>query len=178
MSIDKLQEKIRKTKNPIAVDFDMLQEHIPAQVWDTTGSFLPAYQQYVQKLLTELKGTVPAVRFHFGILSVLGAEGVSALAKLTQSAKAQGYYVLLDGVEALSAQGAKRLADVFLTSSPVHFDGLIVTAYIGSDAIAPYAAMLKEAGKEVDNSMLLYQYREEKEESSRASLKDQSILQQ
>ena len=32
---------------------------------------------------------------------------------------------------------------------------------------------LKEAGKEVDNSMLLYQYREEEEESSRASLKDQ-----
>ena len=31
---------------------------------------------------------------------------------------------------------------------------------------------LKEAGEEVDDSMLLYQYREEKE-SSRASLKDQ-----
>lgn len=147
MSIGKLQEKIRKTKNPIAVDFDMQQEHIPVQLLESIEGFLPAYQEYVQRLLETLKGTVPAVRFHFGMLAALGAEGLRVLSKLAQAAKTQGYYVFLDGVEALSAQSAKRMADVFLTSSPVYFDGLIITAYIGSDAIAPYAAQLKEAGK-------------------------------
>lgn len=150
MSIDKLQEKIRKLKNPLAVDFSVLPQHIPPDILETGGSFPGAYKQFCKELLEGLKNTVPAVRFDFNAFALLGSEGLAILEDLLSCAKACGYYVLLDGVEALSAQSAARAAQLLLAQDcRWYFDGMIVTAYIGSDGIRPYAEKLKNSGKDL-----------------------------
>ena len=150
MAIDRLQEKIRKCKNPLAVDFGMLPEHIPAPIGENSEGFLQAYRQYVSELLTGLKGIVPAVRFDMGALALYGAAGMETLEQLLAQAKTQGYYVFLEGAEALSAQSAQRAAAILFSADSLwQFDGLILAAYIGSDSITPYVSMMKETDKDL-----------------------------
>lgn len=150
MSIDRLQEMIRKTKCPLAVDFSLLPEHIPMHILDASDGFVSAYKQYVSQLLIALKDTVLAVRFDFGALAIYGTEGVGALQELLDLAKKQGYYVFLEGIESLSQQSARRAAEVlFSPENMFHFDGLITVAYIGSDAIVPYVEKLKMTDKDL-----------------------------
>lgn len=148
MSIDKLQEKIRKMKCPLAVDFGILPSHMPQFLLDEEVDFVSAYKRFCMELLTGLKDTVPAVRFDFGAFALLGTAGLNALESILKHAKSNGYYVLLDGVEALSAQSAERAASIlFSDECPWCFDGLIIPGYIGSDGIRPYVDRLKQQNK-------------------------------
>ncbi len=148
MSVDKLQEKIRKMKNPLAVDFGILPSHIPPHILQAEPDFTGAYKRFCMELLEGLKDTVPAVRFDFGAFALLGAKGLSTLEDVLRFAKTCGFYVLLEGVEALSRQSAERAAEIlFSDSCPWYFDGLIIPAYIGSDGIRPYTNNLKETNK-------------------------------
>ena len=147
MSIDKLQEKIRKTKNPSVVDFGILPAHIPPHLLEEEGNFVAAYRRFCRELLLGLKDTVPAVRFSLGAFSLLGALGVDQLTDILHYAKELGYYVLLDGPEALSQQAAASAAEALLTTDAFSCDGVIVSAYIGSDAVRPYVKLLKQSGK-------------------------------
>lgn len=148
MSVDRLQEKIRKLKNPLVVDFSVLLAQIPPQVLDRQESFAGGYKIFCMRLLEGLKSTVPAVRFDFGAFALLGGEGLTVLEEVLLYAKSQGFYVLLEGVEALSGQSAERAADLlFSDTCKWYFDGLITAAYIGSDGIRPYCSKLQESGK-------------------------------
>ena len=73
MSVDVLQEKIRKTKNPTVVELGMCLSQLPPQFTsDATG-----YCAFCKELLAGLKGSVPAVRVSFGWNSDLkDAEGL------------------------------------------------------------------------------------------------------
>ena len=147
MSIDKLQEKIRKTKNPSVIDFGVLPVHIPPHLLEEEGNFVAAYRRFCRELLLGLKDTVPAVRFSLGAFSLLGALGVDQLTDILHYAKELGYYVLLDGPEALSQQAAASAAEALLITDAFSCDGVIVSAYIGSDAVRPYVKLLKQSGK-------------------------------
>ena len=65
-------------------------------------------------------------------------------------AKELDYYVLLEGMEALSSQDAESFAKILMDrENPLCFDGLILSAYIGSDALKPYLSLLKDSGKDL-----------------------------
>ncbi len=149
MSIDKLQEKIRKFKNPLALDLDVLPEHIPSQIMEDAGSFLPAYSRFCRELMIGLKDTIPAVRFHLNTFALLGGEGLCVLTELLTFAKECGYYTILDGAESTSAQNAERSAALLFDCDLWHFDGLILSAYIGSDMLRPYVERCKESGRDL-----------------------------
>ncbi len=143
MAIHRLQEKIRKLKNPTVVNFSVLSEHIPPHILEAAGSFALAYKQFCKELLEGLKDIVPAVRFDFNSFAMLGGEGLDALEEVLNFAGSRGYYVLLDGVQTLSSQDARRAAQVFLGENcRWRFDGLVVSSYIGSDGLLPYTAAL------------------------------------
>ena len=134
MSVDLLQDKIRKLKNPSVVEFQVSSEHIPPHILQEEGDFVKAYERFCVELLLGMKDVVPAVRFSFNRFALLGADGLSLLEKVLKYAKEQGYYVLLDVPEALSYQQAELGAQAFLAEdSRWEFDGLILSAYIGSD---------------------------------------------
>ena len=147
MSVDKLQDKIRKTKNPSVIDFTVLPTQIPPYLLESEGAFLPAYVRFCRELMTGLQGSVPAVRFSFGYFALHGPEGLVSLAQVLQFAENMGYYIFLDVMEMLSGQSAAYAADILLNSSELKYDALIVTAYIGSDGLRPYAEKLKDLDK-------------------------------
>lgn len=150
MAIDKLQEKIRKMKNPSMVDFSFDLAAIPPHILQQEGSAIRAYERICTELMEALKGIIPAVRFSLGRFSLLGAEGLQLLAQLTAYAKERDFYVLLDVPESLSRQGAEvSAAALFDDAYTYSFDGLVLSAYVGSDALKPYVQRLKASGKDI-----------------------------
>lgn len=142
MSIDVLHEKIRKLKNPSMVDFGIQPECIPAHILEEEGSYLGAYTRFCQELMEGLKGIVPAVRFSFGDFALL--DGLKALSQLMQMAHELGYYVLLDSPEILSPWSADRVAETIFGGEQYPCDGLVISPYIGSDAIKPFVPYCKK----------------------------------
>ncbi len=139
--MDLLQEKIRKTKSPLIVDLGVENPQIPAHL---EGD----YVRFCRELLDGLKGQVAGVRFNFDQFAVM-AGGREALISLLAEAREKGYYVLLDGPAVLSPWAADRTAESFLgAGSPLACDGLILSPYIGSDAMKPFLPYAK-AGKNV-----------------------------
>lgn len=141
MSVDRLQDRIRKRKNPSVVQFSMLPEIIPPAFLEQEVALPGAWERYCKALLDALKEHVPAVRFSMNQAAAYGPEGMIALKEVTRYASKAGFYVLLDAPAALSADDAKLSAQN-LCAGDWTFDGLVVTAYIGSDAIRPYADAL------------------------------------
>lgn len=149
MSIDVLQEKIRKLKNPVVVDMSILPEQIPAHIREGVDA-VSAYVRFCTELMEGLKGSVGAVRYSFSQLALMGSNGLTALSELLNLARNMGYYVFLDAAEVLTPWGADRAASAFFgEESQYSCDGLIVSPYIGSDAIKPFVPYCKDAGKDL-----------------------------
>jgi len=150
MSIDKLQEKIRKLKNPSMVDFSVEMERIPPHILAQECNEILAYDRFCRELLDGLKGIVPAVRFSVGYFSLLGPDGLFLMSRMTEYAKKLDYYVLVDAPESLSKQGADAAVKSFFSAKcPWQFDGLTVSAYAGSDVLKPYVQATKSANKDL-----------------------------
>lgn len=150
MAIERLQEKIRKLKNPCVVDFNAEKEHIPAHILTQERNFVHAYGRFCTELLEGLAGKVPGVRFSFGSFAVLGTEGLTLLARLLDLAKRLGFYVLLDMPEALSALSAGHMAlHVKEEGSPWSCDGILTSAYIGTDAIKAYLSAMNDSDRDL-----------------------------
>lgn len=148
MAIDMLHEKIRKLKNPSMVDFGIKPDCVPPHILEEEGAFLPAYVRFCRELMEGLKGLVPAVRFSFGDFALLGPEGLEKLSALLKEAAALGYYVLLDSPEILSPWGADRAAETVFGGEDYPCDGIMISPYIGSDAVKPFVPYCKE-GKDL-----------------------------
>lgn len=149
MAIDSLHEKIRKLKNPSMVDFGVKKDCVPAHLIEQEGSFAKAYLRFCRELMEGLKGIVPAVRFSFGDFALLGDSGLSMLSQLLQEAGEMGYYVLLDAPEILSPWGADRAAEAIFGGEAYPCDGLVISPYIGSDAIKPFVPYCKDIQKDL-----------------------------
>jgi orotidine-5'-phosphate decarboxylase len=122
----------------------LCMEDIPAQYAEEGSA--AAFVRYSRELLTGLKDIVPAVRISFASFALLGAEGFSAMTEIMQFAKKQGYYVVLDAPELLSAKTAALTAQAF---SQWPCDGLIISGYAGSDVIKPFLNVCKEQKKDI-----------------------------
>ncbi len=150
MSVDRLQERIRKFKNPAVIDFGAYMEHIPVHLMDEEGDFLRAYGRFCIELMEGISAVIPAVRFSFNAFSVHGADGLCMLSKLLDRASKLGYYVILDVPEALNAQQAKNNAEIFFSDvCQWKTDSFVICSYIGTDGFKPYAAYLKDSKKSI-----------------------------
>lgn len=147
MSIDRLQNQIRKMKNPSMVAFFSDKSQIPPAILEQESTALNAYCAYAKGLLKTLKDTVPAVRFGFGAFALCGAEGMKMLQELLAFSKEMGYYVLLDLPEMTTPREALLAAETVFDAWT--FDGLTVSAYIGSDALKPFLACMNNNDKDL-----------------------------
>ena len=148
MSIDILHEKIRKTKNPLIMDLSIRPELLPAHLMEQEGSFEKAYPRFCSELMDGLAGLIPGVRFSFDTFALLGEDGLFTLRKLLTKAGELGYYVLLDGPQVLSPWAADRAADL-LKNETYPCDGLLISPYIGSDAMKPFAEVCGKGDKDL-----------------------------
>lgn len=150
MSIDVLQDKIRKTKNPSIVDLTLIGAEIPAHLLAEEGTVAKGYARFCKELLEKLKGTVPAVRVGFTAFAVLGPDGISELMAILKSAKNMGYYVLLEAPYVLSPMMATGVAQSTFGDDAIYpCDGLIMTAYPGSDVIKPFLPYVHNGKKDL-----------------------------
>ncbi|MDO5400406.1 MAG: hypothetical protein Q4F17_05410 [Eubacteriales bacterium] len=148
MSVDVLQEKIRKMKNPSVLELGLAVSDLPPHILAECASEAAAYSRFCRELLEGLKGKVPAVRVSFSAFALLGSQGIEALSDTLKAAAALGYYVVLEAPEILSTGAARRTAQaIFGETSHFPCDGLLVTGYLGSDiwkAFVPYCDMGKD----------------------------------
>ena len=146
MSVDVLQEKIRKLKNPSMVELLLPLSDLPPQFSaDARG-----YGDFCRELMTALKGTVPAVRFSFAAFALLGGDGMAELSETLKAARAMGFYVLLDGPDTACPTAARMTAEgIFGEGSAFACDGLVISGYAGSDSIKPFLEAGKSGKKDV-----------------------------
>ena len=145
MSMDVLQERIRKLKCPIIVDLSMKMEHIPTIVRAEKAD-AAAYCDYCEALLDALQGTAAGVRFSFDRFALL--DSLNDLQRLLTKAMELGYYVLLEGPQTLSPWMAEEACAVILgqdSKYPCH--GMILSPWAGSDCIKPFLDACKDGGK-------------------------------
>ena len=146
MSVDILQEKIRKMKNPSMLELAMPLSDLPPQFVQNAAG----YGAFCRELLSGLKDTMPAVRFSFAVFALLGPEGLTELAEAMKTAADLGYYVALDAPEIASPAMANLIAETLLgEGSAWPCDGLVISGYAGSDIIKPFLPYTKKAKKDI-----------------------------
>lgn len=150
MSVDVLQDKIRKLKNPSVVDLTLDPTQLPPHILEETASRVAAWERFSREILGALKGVVPAVRFGFGAFALMGGEGMDALSRVLRHAHDLGFYVLLDAPELLSPGMAELTAASILGNDSSYFcDGLLVGSFGGSDIWKPFLPYCKEGKKDL-----------------------------
>ena len=147
MSIDLLHEKIRKLKNPSMVSFGIKEDAVPPHILAEEPDFASTYVRFCRELLQGLKGVIPAVRFSFTNFALL--DSLSQLSDLMKQAKQMGYYVLLDSPEIASPWSADRAADTIFGADRYPCDGLVISPYIGTDAIKPFLPYCRDDKKDL-----------------------------
>lgn len=149
MSIDTLQEKIRKLKNPSLIDLSVPAASLPKHLLSEEESIAKAYSRFCRELMEGLKGIVPGVRFGFAAFALLGAEGMKALTAVLNTAREFGFYVVLDGPEILAPGVAEAVAESVFAGEAFPCDGLTVQSYLGSDILKPFLPFCKEKKKDL-----------------------------
>lgn len=144
MSIDALQEKIRKRKSALLLDMTLYPGDFPGE--DPAAQ----YDAYCRSLLTCLKGQIPGVRFRYSAFALWGAGMPEKLSALTKEAHALGYYVLLDAPEADSPELAAFGAETLLGEESAYAcDGVVLPMYAGSDILQQYLPYCVKGKKDV-----------------------------
>lgn len=150
MSIDVLQEKIRKTKNPSMLDLSLNAGDLPPHLLAEEASAAKAYGRFCRELLDKLAGFVPAVRVGFAAFAVFGSEGIEILTGVLRDASRRGYYVVLEAPYVLSPMMASSVAEsVFGENAVYPCDGVIISSYPGSDVIKPFLPYVKDGKKDL-----------------------------
>ena len=149
MSIDHLQNRIRKTKNPSVLEIQLDFKQIPPCYLPEEAAHI-RFRDYILELLAHLKGVIPAVRFGFSSFAVVGCDGIGILTELLKAASGMDYYVILDAPEFLSPASAKLIADgLFGEAAPYCCDAAIISSYLGSDGWKPFLPYCENNGKDV-----------------------------
>lgn len=146
MSVDLLQEKIRKLKNPSMVSFALDVSQVPPQLILEEQAPVEAWTSYALGLLDALRGLVPAVRFCMGSFALHGKAGMDALERCVERAGELGFYVAVDGPELTSAPMAKLAAEALTNAQGWH--AMVIGVYPGSDVVKPFVNVCK-SGKAV-----------------------------
>ncbi len=150
MSVDVLQEKIRKIKNPSMVDLALKASDLPPHLLEEEGSSAAAYGRFCCELLGALKGIVPAVRVGFTAFAVLGPDGLAQLQTVLDTAAKQGFYVALEAPYVLAPMMAEAVAgSVWGENALYPCDGLIISAYPGSDVIKHFVPYVRSQKKDL-----------------------------
>lgn len=148
--MDRLQDKIRKTKNPTIVDMSVSKDQIPPFLLEQEGNYLRAYGRFCIEIMEGLHREVAGVRFSYSLFALLGTDGLTWLSRLTSKADSLGFYVLLDVPDVKTVHEEKLFAQLIMDEAfPWVFDGITVSSYIGSDGFKSYIPYMKEKGKDL-----------------------------
>lgn len=165
MSIDVLQERIRKLKSPVMVGLDPWLADLPPHILEeafaahgqTPAGAAAACGRYCTELLDRLEGLAPAVKLQSACFEILGAEGMAQLQQVSHYAAQKGYYILVDSMRSDVGHVAERYAQAMFGTvtigetayRPYACDALTLNPYLGSDSVKPFLPYCKKEGKNI-----------------------------
>ena len=144
MSVEKLQQKIRKLKTPIVIDFTVPVKKIPSFIVQGEETLAAAYGRFCKEVLNALTGVVPAVRFSYGYFSLFGPDGIQLFYQILSEAAKLGFYVFVDCFEFFTKDVSEFAGEIY---NELPIDAVILSEYSGSDALEPYLHLLNDGGK-------------------------------
>lgn len=165
MSMDVLQEKIRRKKNPTVAGLDPKLEYIPQHLIDeayakygpTLRGAAEAYRLFSRGLIDALCDVVPAVKPQSAYYEALGSAGIAVLEEIVAYAKEKGLYVIMDAKRGDIGSTCEAYAQAYLgeirigegSFAPFDADSVTVNGYLGTDALKPFTALCKERDKSI-----------------------------
>lgn len=165
MSMDALQEKIRRKKNPTVAGLDPKLEYIPQHLIDeayakygpTLKGAAEAYRLFSRGLIDALCDVVPAVKPQSAYYEALGSAGIAVLEEIVAYAKEKGLYVIMDAKRGDIGSTCEAYAQAYLgeikvgegSFAPFDADSVTVNGYLGTDALKPFTALCKERDKSI-----------------------------
>ena len=150
MAIDILQNKIKKQGRTLMLDLSIKADEVPPVLLQASAGPVDACRDYSRKLLQGLKTQISAVRFRLLHFALMGEKGISLLSELLKYASSQGYYTLLDIPGLMSEEDAAFSAGRIWGEDGIFpCDGVVVSAYPGSDVIKPFLPYCQEQKKDV-----------------------------
>lgn len=163
MSIDILQEKIRKLKNPSVVGLCPTEQVVPPHLLEkafgergeTLEGMAGAYETFCLSLLDGLAGLVPGIKVQSACFLALGAPGLAAMQRVLGYAKEKDFYVILDDMRGDAGDAAESYARSVFGAVPVGksmetpytVDGVTRNAYLGYDSVRPFLPYCRDGGK-------------------------------
>lgn len=167
MSFEPLIEKIRAKNNPTVMGLDPVLDYIPqyirdkavAEYGDTFKAAGEAIFEFNKGLIDAAAELVPAVKPQSAFYEMYGIEGLIALERTIEYAKAAGLYVILDVKRNDIGSTAEAYAKAFIgetqlfnskaKATPV--DCVTVNPYLGIDGVKPFI----DTAAEHDKSMFI-----------------------
>lgn len=148
MSFDRLQGLIKTLKCPLIVGLDPRPAFLPPYLLQEERerygqgpeADASAALRFHLSLIDALRGVVPAVHLRTEWYACLGWQGMKALEEITRYAREQGLFLLTDA-GSLGVPLSPASLPVFDT------DCLVVSGYLGSDALTPLLAACQERDK-------------------------------
>lgn len=163
MSMDKLIEKIVKTKNPTVAGLDPKLEYVPEYIrqkafkkyGNTLKGAAKALLQFNKGLIDELCDIVPAIKPQCAYYEMYGYHGVKTLYKTMEYARKKGMYVITDGKRndigtTMEAYALGHLGETDVNGEKIPGflgDCLTVNGYLGTDGIAPLIKVCNQYDK-------------------------------
>ncbi len=154
MSFEPLIEKIRQKNNPTVMGLDPVLDYIPVHIRDAAvkeygdtfkaaGEAIFAYNKGLIDAAAEL---VPAVKPQSAFYEMYGIEGLIALERTIEYAKAAGLYVILDVKRNDIGSTAEAYAKAFIgetqlfnsSAKATPVDCVTVNPYLGIDGVKPF----------------------------------------
>ena len=161
--IDKLIEKIQKTKAPIVVGLDPMLSYVPEHVQkkafteygETLRGAAEAIWQFNKEIVDQTFDLIPAVKPQIAMYEQFGVEGMEAYKKTVDYCKSKGLVVIGDikrgDIGSTSAAyAAGHLGKVQVgsqTYTGFDEDFATVNPYLGSDGVKPFIDVCKEEKK-------------------------------
>ncbi len=163
MSFEPLIEKIRAKNNPTVMGLDPVLDYIPEYIrdkavkeyGDTFKAAGEAIFEFNKGLIDAAAELVPAVKPQSAFYEMYGIEGLIALEKTIEYAKAAGLYVILDVKRNDIGSTAEAYAKAFIgktelfgsaaQATPV--DCVTVNPYLGIDGVKPFIDIAAENDK-------------------------------
>ncbi len=161
--IDKLIEKIQKTKAPIVVGLDPMLSYVPehvqkkafAEYGETLRGAAEAIWQFNKEIVDQTFDLIPAVKPQIAMYEQFGVEGMEAYKKTVDYCKSKGLVVIGDVKRGdigstSAAYAAGHLGKVQVgsqTYTGFDEDFATVNPYLGSDGVKPFIDVCKEEKK-------------------------------
>ncbi len=138
---DRLVSAIEATRAPACVGLDPVLERLPASVVESASSPPEALETFCLGVIEATQGIAAAIKPQSACFERYGGEGVSALQRVCDAARAEGFIVILDAKRGdIGVTTEHYAAFAFDERDGLGADAVTVNPYLGTEAIEPFLA--------------------------------------